>query len=101
MNWRNKAASDINQPPAIRVGGITLNTMEQENKVSFTAGGSISFCPTYDNDGMWVHVYSADRRTHMLLGPINSDELSAVAFSARVANMILDEKQTEKQNESK
>lgn len=89
------AASDINQPPAIRVGGITLNTMEKENKVSFASGGSISFCPTYDNDGMWVHVYSADRRTHMLLGPIDSNEMSALGFSAWVANMILDEKQNE------
>lgn len=101
MNSKGRDASDINQPPAIRVGGITLKHMEQENKVSFTAGGSISFSANYDNNGMWVHVYSADRRTHMLLGPINSDELSALAFSARVANMILDEKQTEKQSESK
>ncbi len=75
--------------------------MEKENKVSFASGGSISFCPTYDNDGMWVHVYSADRRTHMLLGPIDSNEMSALGFSAWVANMILDEKQNEKQNESK
>lgn len=101
MNSKGRDASDINQPPAIRVGGITLKHMEQENKVSFTAGGSISFSANYDNNGMWVHVYSADRRSHMLLGPINSDELSALAFSARVANMILDEKQTEKQSESK
>jgi hypothetical protein len=37
----------------------------------------------------------------MLLGPIDSNEMSALGFSAWVANMILDEKQNEKHNESK